>query len=138
MYQSSYGRILYSATIRSCSLKFIYIYRCNTRLLSIWLEQLLTLLLPWPPFPDPASGGSDDWALGVAKVPLSYTMELRDEGVAGFVLPPNQILPAVRPTPFPCISVNGNHERSSSYYQLCYSCWLILCCNPFSFLFWGT
>lgn len=42
----------------------------------------------------PASGGSDDWALGVAKVPLSYTMELRDEGVAGFVLPPNQILPA--------------------------------------------
>ncbi|XP_037785114.1 carboxypeptidase B-like [Penaeus monodon] len=42
----------------------------------------------------PASGASDDWALGVAKVPLSYTLELRDEGAAGFVLPPNQIVPA--------------------------------------------
>ncbi|XP_047475923.1 carboxypeptidase B-like [Penaeus chinensis] len=42
----------------------------------------------------PASGASDDWALGVAKVPLSYTLELRDEGAAGFVLPPNQIIPA--------------------------------------------
>ncbi|XP_063590475.1 carboxypeptidase B1-like [Penaeus indicus] len=42
----------------------------------------------------PAAGASDDWALGVAKVPLSYTLELRDEGAAGFVLPPNQIIPA--------------------------------------------
>ncbi|XP_042877673.1 carboxypeptidase B-like [Penaeus japonicus] len=43
----------------------------------------------------PAAGASDDWALGVAKVPLSYTLELRDEGAAGFVLPPHQIIPAV-------------------------------------------
>lgn len=49
-----------------------------------------------PSFPDPAAGASDDWALGVAKVPLSYTLELRDEGAAGFVLPPHQIVPAVR------------------------------------------
>ena len=30
--------------------------------------------------PDVASGGASDWALGVAQVPYSYSMELRDTG----------------------------------------------------------
>lgn len=41
-----------------------------------------------------AAGGSDDWALGVAGVKYSYTMELRDTGDNGFVLPPDQIVPS--------------------------------------------
>lgn len=39
-----------------------------------------------------ASGGSDDWAYGVAGIKYSYTMELRDTGEHGFVLPPEQIM----------------------------------------------
>lgn len=38
---------------------------------------------------DPNSGPSDDWAKGVAGIPYSYTIELRDQGpVYGFLLPP--------------------------------------------------
>merc|ERR1712227_967066 len=40
-----------------------------------------------------ASGGSLDWALGEAGVPYSMAMELRDTGLYGFLLPPNQIIP---------------------------------------------
>ena len=40
----------------------------------------------------PASGGSDDWAHSIG-VPLSFTIELRDTGSYGFILPENQILP---------------------------------------------
>jgi len=39
----------------------------------------------------PAAGGSDDWAKGVAGIPYSYCLELRDKGKYGFALPPNQI-----------------------------------------------
>jgi len=39
------------------------------------------------------SGSSDDWCYGVAKVLLSYTIELRDTGRYGFQLPASQILP---------------------------------------------
>merc|ERR1711970_1533656 len=41
----------------------------------------------------PASGGTLDWTLGVAGIPYSYGMELRDTGHYGFLLPPNQIIP---------------------------------------------
>jgi hypothetical protein len=34
-----------------------------------------------------------DWALGVAGIPYSIGMELRDTGVYGFLLPPEQIIP---------------------------------------------
>merc|ERR1711957_203995 len=37
------------------------------------------------------SGSSKDWAYD-AGVPLSYTIELRDTGFYGFLLPPEQIL----------------------------------------------
>lgn len=40
-----------------------------------------------------ASGGSADWALGSAGVPLSYSVELRDTGRYGFLLPRDLILP---------------------------------------------
>lgn len=39
------------------------------------------------------AGGSDDWAKGVAKIKYTYTIELRDNGRYGFVLPANYITP---------------------------------------------
>lgn len=39
----------------------------------------------------PAAGGSDDWAKGAYNVKYSYTVELRDSGRYGFILPANQI-----------------------------------------------
>lgn len=40
-----------------------------------------------------ASGGSLDWTLGMAEIPYSFGMELRDTGNYGFILPPTQIIP---------------------------------------------
>jgi hypothetical protein len=45
-----------------------------------------------------ASGGSDDWAKGVANIKYVYTMEVRDEGQYGFELPASQILPTAKET----------------------------------------
>ena len=44
-------------------------------------------------FPDAYSGGSADWARGVAEITYSYGVELRDKGWHGFLLPANQIVP---------------------------------------------
>lgn len=41
-----------------------------------------------------SSGTSRDWAAGFAKIPFVYTIELRDRGDDGFLLPPDQILPS--------------------------------------------
>jgi len=41
---------------------------------------------------DRSSGNSRDWAAGVARIPYVYTVELRDRGRHGFLLPPQQIL----------------------------------------------
>ncbi|XP_048760855.1 carboxypeptidase B-like [Ostrea edulis] len=43
-----------------------------------------------------AAGGSDDWAKGSAGVKYSYTIELRDTGKHGFVLPVDEIEPNCR------------------------------------------
>jgi len=43
--------------------------------------------------PDSATGGSYDWAKGVAGIKYSYTVELRDQGDFGFLLPRSQIVP---------------------------------------------
>ena len=40
-----------------------------------------------------ASGTSLDWALGVAGIPYVYSIELRDTGAYGFLLPPSEIVP---------------------------------------------
>jgi hypothetical protein len=44
-------------------------------------------------FSDPAAGASDDWYAGVLKARFAYTVELRDTGRHGFVLPADQIIP---------------------------------------------
>ncbi|MCL4130932.1 UNVERIFIED_CONTAM: hypothetical protein GTU68_060211 [Idotea baltica] len=43
-----------------------------------------------------ASGATDDWAYGTLKTPFSYTIELRDNGRYGFLLPEAQILDTVQ------------------------------------------
>jgi len=45
-----------------------------------------------------ASGSASDWALGAAEVPYAYSMELRDTGRYGFLLPPRFIEPVGRET----------------------------------------
>ena len=44
--------------------------------------------------PDSAAGASYDWVKGVAGVKYSYTLELRDTGRYGFLLPQSQIIPS--------------------------------------------
>nr|CAD7578665.1 unnamed protein product [Timema californicum] len=46
----------------------------------------------------PSSGGSDDWAKGVAGIKYAYTVELRDRGSYGFLLPASQIIPTGKET----------------------------------------
>ncbi|XP_039281417.1 carboxypeptidase B isoform X3 [Nilaparvata lugens] len=43
-----------------------------------------------------ASGGADDWAKGAAGIKYTYTIELRDNGAYGFVLPAQFIEPTAR------------------------------------------
>merc|ERR1712038_1274887 len=45
-----------------------------------------------------ATGTSLDWALGVAQVPYVYSIELRDTGSYGFLLPPSEIIPTAEET----------------------------------------
>uniref|UniRef100_A0A182PLQ5 Zinc carboxypeptidase A 1 n=1 Tax=Anopheles epiroticus TaxID=199890 RepID=A0A182PLQ5_9DIPT len=40
-----------------------------------------------------ASGASPDWAHGTQGTPIAATFEFRDNGVYGFILPPDQIIP---------------------------------------------
>jgi hypothetical protein len=49
-------------------------------------------------FSDINSGPSDDWAMGAAGIPFVYTLELRDTGAWGFLLPPEQIIPTSEET----------------------------------------
>lgn len=44
-------------------------------------------------FKDFASGATNDWAYSEQNILLSYTIEFRDTGRFGFILPPIQILP---------------------------------------------
>ncbi|XP_068211936.1 carboxypeptidase B-like isoform X1 [Palaemon carinicauda] len=44
----------------------------------------------------PAAGASDDWTSHEMKVTYVYTIELRDTGSYGFIIPANQILPTVK------------------------------------------
>jgi len=44
------------------------------------------------------SGSSRDFAKGVPGIKYSYTIELRDQGEVGFLLPPNEILPTCEET----------------------------------------
>ena len=42
------------------------------------------------------TGGSDDWAKGIAGIKYTYTIELRDRGYYGFILPVQYIIPTGR------------------------------------------
>lgn len=53
---------------------------------------LIYLIIP-SLYTDPAAGASDDWFYGGANARFSYTIELRDMGSYGFVLPDTLILP---------------------------------------------
>ncbi|XP_028045069.1 carboxypeptidase B-like [Monomorium pharaonis] len=44
----------------------------------------------------PAAGGSEDWAKALTKIKYSYTIELRDAGKYGFVLPSRYIIPTAK------------------------------------------
>ncbi|KAL6429927.1 hypothetical protein ACFW04_007640 [Cataglyphis niger] len=44
----------------------------------------------------PASGGSDDWAKALLKLKYTYTIELRDTGRYGFILPARYIVPTAK------------------------------------------
>ncbi|PSN48354.1 hypothetical protein C0J52_08084 [Blattella germanica] len=46
----------------------------------------------------PTSGGADDWAKGAAGIKYAYTVELRDDGTYGFLLPASQIVPTGKET----------------------------------------
>ncbi|XP_078664727.1 carboxypeptidase B-like [Branchiostoma floridae x Branchiostoma belcheri] len=52
------------------------------------------------------SGGARDWAYDKAGVIYSYTVELRDTGFYGFLLPPDQIIPTAEET-FPAYLAVG-------------------------------
>jgi len=54
--------------------------------------------LMWRGWTDTATGGSYDWAKGVAGIKYSYTLELRDRGRYGFLLPRSQIIPTAEET----------------------------------------
>ena len=45
-----------------------------------------------------AAGTSVDWALGVAGIPYVYSIELRDTGAYGFLLPASEIIPNAEET----------------------------------------
>jgi hypothetical protein len=45
------------------------------------------------PASDPASGTAADWYKSVAKARFAFTIELRDTGYHGFLLPADQIIP---------------------------------------------
>ncbi|KAL0119104.1 hypothetical protein PUN28_009602 [Cardiocondyla obscurior] len=44
----------------------------------------------------PAAGGSDDWAKALLKIKYTYTVELRDTGRHGFILPARYIIPTAK------------------------------------------
>merc|ERR1719244_930090 len=59
-----------------------------------------------------AAGGSDDWAKGGGGVKYAYTVELRDTGNYGFVLPPEQIIPTGEET-FEALKVVANFVKDN-------------------------
>lgn len=43
-----------------------------------------------------SEGGADDWAKGSARIKYTYTIELRDTGRYGFILPSSFIIPTAK------------------------------------------
>ena len=59
----------------------------------MWEHIVELISLPYFFLPDPAAGGSEDWTYGELGVKYSFSVELRDTGRYGFLLPPDQIIP---------------------------------------------
>lgn len=63
-----------------------FVRRCQSNML---VDKSLDSSIMFYLISDANSGPSDDWAKGVAGIPYTYTIELRDQGpVYGFLLPP--------------------------------------------------
>ena len=60
---------------------------------------------------DAAAGGSDDWAKGSAGIKYAYTVELRDTGKHGFILPAAMIKETATET-WTALQVVANHFAS--------------------------
>jgi hypothetical protein len=60
--------------------------------MSSFFSQLLLHYMGW------SVGSSIDWVKGAAGVKYAYTLELRDSGRYGFLLPAKQILPSGKET----------------------------------------
>lgn len=45
---------------------------------------------------DEVSGSGKEWAYAVKNITIPYTIELRDKGQLGFLLPPEDIIPVAR------------------------------------------
>lgn len=54
-----------------------------------------------------STGASDDWAKGAARIKYTYTIELRDRGSYGFILPVQYILPTAREALAAVLTVAG-------------------------------
>ena len=66
----------------------------NVKPLSLFCGKIVALIsLPCFSPLDAAAGGSEDWTYGELGVKYSFSVELRDKGRYGFLLPANQIIP---------------------------------------------
>lgn len=52
---------------------------------------LIPLLISFSTKTDRSSGTSRDWAKGIPNIRYVYTIELKDKGKHGFLLPPDEI-----------------------------------------------
>lgn len=71
-------------------MRVIFRTQLLNRKLKLWF-QVTYLFFPLPCV-DLAPGGSDDWAYDLG-IKYSFTIELRDTGTYGFLLPPEEIRP---------------------------------------------
>ena len=76
------------------------------------MQYLIRLIFPLS-FTDEASGVTTDWTQDVAGIDINYTIELRDTGEYGFLLPPDQILPTGEEL-FAALQVLAQHVMSKS------------------------
>lgn len=64
--------------------------------ISFYFELPWNLMVLYFLFTDKVSGSGKEWAYGVKGIPIPYTIELRDKGEYGFILPPEMILPVAK------------------------------------------
>jgi hypothetical protein len=75
--------------------EFYLLFVSNSYLLLKIVVVLIILIIFYV---GPGAGGSDDWAYGSGNFRYSQTVEVRDTGRYGFLLPPEQIIPTAEET----------------------------------------